>query len=878
VSPSPGQRLGHYEILSRLGEGGMGVVYKARDLTLQRPVAIKVLPPECVRDPERKQRFVQEAKAASALNHPSIVTIYAIAQQDGIDFIAMEFVQGRTLAELIGRKGLSLKDTLAYAIQAAQALAKAHAAGIVHRDLKPSNLMVTDDGLVKVLDFGVAKLVQAPDSGEEAAAETRTSLPETPLETAAGKIVGTAAYMSPEQAEGRKVDARSDIFSFGAVLYEMVTGARSFQGSSAAGTLNAVVNSEPAPPSQLRKDLPRDLERIILRCLRKDPARRVQVMADLAVELEEIKAESGTATAVSAARAPSRRLPWILGAVAVLLAAAAGTFWRMTGSRTAEAPSPAMTPLTTFAGDEQSPTFSPDGNQVAFSWRGERSDNEDIYMKPLGATAAQRLTTNPGSDHSPAWSPDGSQIAFVRPEGNSYGVYVATPPLVDSEKRVGTVNLPALGLRFDVRVSWFPDSRRLAVTDAEGDGNGIVVIDPNAAPRRLIWTPSKDGQYRIAAVSPAGDAIAYVYCTANFACDVFVQNLDASLLVKGAAARLTTRSQIVPGLAWAADGRSVIFALQAEYIAYLWRAVRDGSSRERIDLAGNRATNPAVSTRGGLLAFEKNSTNPDIWRFGDGSPAHESTASSTSYESAPHLSPDGTRIVFESNRNGRLVIFIANADGTNARPLTDAGLGGAGSPRWSPDGRSVVYDGQLPSGPQGIFTIAADGGRPTLVTSPGSLPTWSSDGLIYFNREGGVWRTRSDRDAPERVVVNGRNPIASPDGRTLYFRRAGPPERLFAMPVAGGPERMILAPVSPSVHLFFPTDDRIYYVTPPQAGGPPVREIRFLDLRTGTQQPVHRFESAGGAGLSVSSDLKTILVGGSDPALGVDLMLIRNFP
>ena len=242
-----GQRLLHYEIVEKLGEGGMGVVYKARDTHLDRFVAIKVLPPEKVADPERKRRFVQEAKAASALNHPNIVTVHDISSDAGHDFITMEYVAGKTLDRLIGHKGLGLKETLDYAIQATGALTKAHSAGIVHRDLKPSNIMVTGDGLVKVLDFGLAKLTEtvAPASAGEFEA-TRTVKPYTEE----GTVVGTAAYMSPEQAEGKTVDARSDIFSFGAVLYEMLTGRRAFQRDSRLSTLAAILREEPKPATQ----------------------------------------------------------------------------------------------------------------------------------------------------------------------------------------------------------------------------------------------------------------------------------------------------------------------------------------------------------------------------------------------------------------------------------------------------------------------------------------------------------------------------------------------------------------------------------------------------------------------------------------------------
>src|SRR5574340_268865 len=272
-----GQRLLHYEVTEKLGEGGMGVVYKARDTHLDRFVALKVLPAHAMTNQDRKRHFIQEAKAASALNHPNIITIHDIDADGAVDFIAMEYVHGKTLDALIGRKGLPLKDALRFAVQITGALARAHDAGILHRDLKPSNVMVDDHGLVKVLDFGLAKLTQ-PDENEADA--TRTVKPTTEE----GKIVGTAAYMSPEQAEGKPLDARSDIFSFGAMLYEMITGRRAFHGDTSVSTLAAVINREPAP---LGESVPREVERVITRCLRKDPGRRFFHMQDLKVALEE---------------------------------------------------------------------------------------------------------------------------------------------------------------------------------------------------------------------------------------------------------------------------------------------------------------------------------------------------------------------------------------------------------------------------------------------------------------------------------------------------------------------------------------------------------------------------------------------------------------
>ncbi|MBI1791301.1 MAG: protein kinase [Acidobacteria bacterium] len=293
-----GQIVGHYRIEAKLAEGGMGVVYKAHDTHLDRPVAIKVLSAEAVSDPERKKRFVQEARTASALNHPNILHIYDIDQADGIDYIAMEFVPGKTLHHLAGSMGLPLAQALRYAVQMADALARAHTAGIVHRDIKPANVMVTEEGLVKVLDFGLAKLTEPAEESVDSD-PTRSLRASGPL-TESGAILGTIAYMSPEQAEGKRVDARSDIFSFGSVLYEMVTGRHPFQGASKLATLSAILSKEPAPLLEILGTAPPELDQIVTRCLRKEPERRFQHMSDLKVALEEVRDTLRQPSAVTA--------------------------------------------------------------------------------------------------------------------------------------------------------------------------------------------------------------------------------------------------------------------------------------------------------------------------------------------------------------------------------------------------------------------------------------------------------------------------------------------------------------------------------------------------------------------------------------------------
>jgi serine/threonine protein kinase len=416
-----GRSIAHYSIVEKLGEGGMGAVFKARDERLDRFVALKVLPADKMSDPERRRRFEQEAKSASALNHPNIVTIYDIGQAEDVHFIAMEHVAGRTLDDLIGPKGLPLNDALALAIQIADGLVKAHAAGIIHRDLKPSNIMVTPDGLVKILDFGLAKLAeQVEQIGDLAATLTLARRPVTEE----GVILGTVAYMSPEQAAGKTVDARSDIFSFGSVLYEMLTGRRAFDGETKATTMAAVINLDPASPSGISRSLSAGVEQLVLRCLRKDPQRRWQNMSDLKVALQDLKeeSESGKLQAVAVAPTRKRRRTWLAATlVGVAVLAAAGILaWLLL--RPARGPVTAQPERITFeSGGAFLPAISPDGKLIAYS--SDRNGNMDIYVRQLSGQQTVRLTQHPAPDWFPCFSPDWSKVIF-RSERDGGGLYI----------------------------------------------------------------------------------------------------------------------------------------------------------------------------------------------------------------------------------------------------------------------------------------------------------------------------------------------------------------------------------------------------------------------------------------------------------------------
>src|SRR2546426_7916107 len=423
------QTISHYRILEKLGGGGMGVVYKAEDTKLGRMVALKFLPEELSKDHQALERFQREARAASALNHPNICTIHEIDEDQGQNFIVMEFLEGKTLKHRIAGMPFDREQLLELAVQIADALDTAHAKGIIHRDIKPANVFVTNRGHAKVLDFGLAKLTPQRQYVGEAVGASALATAGTAEEhlTSPGVALGTAAYMSPEQALGRELDARTDLFSFGSLLYEMATGKLPFQGNTSAALFDAILHKAPISPIRLNPELPGELERIISKALEKDRELRYQSAAELRADLKRLKrdTESGR-TAVAAVSPPPATVgeqglaplrKWWIRAATVLgltLLIGAGIWLRLARPRT-EAPLPPRKTflLTSNTGQEEHPAFSPDGKQVAYTRGGEQSSNFNIYVKLIDAGTPLRLTTNPSPEKSPAWSPDGRYVAFV---------------------------------------------------------------------------------------------------------------------------------------------------------------------------------------------------------------------------------------------------------------------------------------------------------------------------------------------------------------------------------------------------------------------------------------------------------------------------------
>jgi len=895
-----GQTISHYRLLAELGRGGMGVVYKARDTHLDRFAAIKVLPQERVADSERQRRFVQEAKAASALNHPNIIHVYDIDRDSGVAFIAMEYVEGKTLHDIIETKGLKIAETLRYAAQVADALAAAHRAGIVHRDIKPSNIMVTEKGLVKVLDFGLAKLAEQASDYDHSNASTQTM----PPQTEEGAVIGTAAYMSPEQAEGKKVDARSDIFSFGAVLYEMVTGQRAFQGVNKISVLSAVLHGEPAPINEISGEpVPSELQTLISRCLRKDPLRRIQHLDDVQLALEELKQEaaSGRQTQPQIARTGPRRR-WLWRAIPAALAASmliGFLVWR--AIRTPENSEPLRAAsLTTAPGVHRYPSFSPEGNQVAFSWNGPNQDNTDVYVQQIGSSGSPlRLTTNPANDYNPVWSPDGRWIAFLRGESGSSELRLI-PPLGGTERKLVDIHVRSEQVSPPF-LTWCPDSTCLVVTDSPGEGkpDALFVYSLETGEKRQLTHPQPPALGDThPAVSPDGNWLVFRHTVAFFGNELHKLKLSRNLVPAAEPQRLTPASLDGSYPTWTPDNKTILFSDMNG--TSLWRLAADQKSPPaRVPFVGEDGIMPVVSRpqpgRPARLAYARTFTDMRIWRIdtsGPGAPASSPPVicpvSSTRHDWMPQLSPDGRRVVFGSDRSGEGEIWAADLDGANAVQLTSLhGPPGTGYPHWSPDGKWIVFHSD-----KEVYIVSATGGKARNLTNHPALddfPSFSRDGKwIYFssNRAGEerIWKMPAAGGGPVPVTdFKSFAPIESADGAWLYYTDAVfTPGALWRIPVAGGAPAKLVDGVILVNYAVLPGG--VYYIDRPAREKNPyfvdkpstTARLRYFDFAT------HRaITIAGDLGnvdtpLTATRDGRTILFPRTTFSID-DLMLAESF-
>ncbi len=798
-----GKQLGHYQILSLIGVGGMGEVYSALDSRLGRKVAIKLLPSAFSRDADRLRRFEQEARAVGMLNHPNILTIHDLGEYEDAPFIVSELLEGETLRERMKGGPLTPSVVIGLALQIARGLVAAHESGIVHRDLKPENLFITTDGLIKVLDFGLAKLrppqFNQADANGDAFPVVRTN---------PGTVMGTVGYMAPEQLRGEESDHRADIFAFGVILFEMLAGERPFRGDSAAETMSAILKEEtpelpfPAGIQSL------ELERVIRRCLEKKERLRFQSMSDLGFALEGLTSNpSGSGSRGSATLSGSSAIEEIptlpqkigksrIGPLGWVGWGLAGVFLLTTiGLTIAYFRRPTfftrIVPFTSFTGQKSRPVFSPDGNQVAFYWDGDNGNEPGIYVKLIDAGTLLRLTALSGAGEADlAWSPDGRAIAFVR-RGNGGGIF-SVPALGGPERKLTD---------WAGDFAWSPDGKTLAISNrdsSESPFNISLLVLGTGETRKLTTPPTGSFGDTAPAWSPDGQTLAFIRSPYFQVSDVY------SISVKGGEpTRLTNDNLELRGsLDWTADGREIIYSSPRGGLPSLWRVSSSGGRTRRLIGIGEYAYDPSVSRQGERLAYVYRRVDRNIWlTAGPNSKAKDKTPvkliASTREEVSPQFSPDGKRIVFVSDRNGSKEIWVSSSDGQNAVQLTDFGGSQTGTPRWSPDGRQIAFDSR-PEGQTDIYTISAEGGRPRRVTTENSedvMPSWSKDGRwIYFgSRRSGdwqIWKTPAEGGQAVQVTKNGGyEAFESPDGKFVYYAKREP--GIWKVPVEGGAESRV---------------------------------------------------------------------------------------
>ena len=743
--------------------------------------------------------------------------------------------------------------------------------------------MIAEDGQVKLLDFGLAKLSDLHDASD-------SDLTRPMPETEEGSILGTVSYMAPEQAEARRVDARTDIFSFGALLYEMATGQRAFLGRSKISTLAAILQGDPKPAGEIHAGLPREFEKIIERCLRKDPAWRYQSAADLKITLCDLQREIEAGALADAGQPPSpqrqRAWHWI-AALSIGLALGAAAVWLWVAIRQPQTAAwGPVRPLTTYPGLEYEPALSPDGKQVAFSWNGEHKDNFDIYVRLVAGGAALRLTTDAAPDHSPAWSPDGSRLAFLR----NNAVYLISA-LGGAERLLVEFRMGSIYANVTNRssLSWSPDGRFLAFSGTEDSGPPSIWIasSESGEAHRASTVPRGYHSDSSPAFSPDGRTLAFLRARDSYSRAIILREMNSDGTGRGPEREATGYDRTIQELAWQPDGRSLILSIrQGGENAGLFRLSLRGDLRA-LGIDTGIVRWPSLSRTGHRLAYEKRYLDTNIYRMEgpgpDGGPRPydqcgvSAVIDSTALDREPMLSPDGRRLVFNSDRSGFYEIYVANADGSNEVALTDMGPTAMGSPRWSPDGQTVVFD-RYENGHSSIYTINAGGGKPRRVTG-GEFrdirPSFSHDGKwIYFssNRSGRleIWKVSPAGDALQQLTRKvGNEPFESPDGKLLYFTDE---QGLWSMPVAGGDPTLVLNRAGALWYAL--AGHSIYYFANAQS-------LWVLRTDTGSKFEYVRFprdveDFGAGTLFTVSADERSILFAQTD-RLESDLKLVENF-